>query len=96
MIIARVVGSAVSTVKEGKLVGRKLLVVQKASPENKLYGEPFIAVDTVGAGEGELVFVAEGSSARLTESTLDAAVDAAIVGILDSLELNNQTTFRKE
>ncbi|TVR91665.1 MAG: ethanolamine utilization protein EutN [Spirochaetaceae bacterium] len=96
MIIARVVGSAVSTVKEGKLVGRKLLVVQKATPENELYGEPFIAVDTVGAGEGELVFVAEGSSARHTEATVDAAVDAAIVGILDSLELNHKTTFRKE
>jgi microcompartment protein CcmK/EutM len=95
MIIARVIGSAVSTIKESKLTGLKLLVVQKTTPSNQPLGEPFIAVDTVGAGEGELVILTEGSSARHTTQTIDSPVDSAIIGILDSLEVGGETTFRK-
>jgi ethanolamine utilization protein EutN len=95
MLIARVVGSAVSTVKEETLRGLKLLVVREATPANELRGEPFVAVDTVGAGEGELVLIVMGSAARHTDRTRDYPVDAAIIGILDSLEVEGQVSFRK-
>ncbi len=95
MLIARVVGSAVSTIKEETLRGLKLLVVQEATPANELRGEPFVAADTVGAGEGELVLVVVGSAARQTDKTHDYPVDAAIIAILDSLEVDGQVPFRK-
>jgi len=96
MLIARVIGSAVSTVKDEKLTGDKLLIIQQATVENQLLDRPpFIAVDTVGAGRGELVFVVMGSGARYTAHTENAPVDAAIVGILDSLEVEGEVTFRK-
>lgn len=95
MIIARVIGSAVSTVKEETLRGLKLLVVQAASPADELRGEPFVAADVVGAGTGELVLIVTGSAARQTAKTRDYPVDAAIIGILDSLEVGGQVTFRK-
>jgi microcompartment protein CcmK/EutM len=95
MLIARVVGSAVSTIKEPELHGLKLLVVREATPGDELVGDPFVAVDGVGAGEGELVLVATGSAARQTGRTRDGAVDALIMAILDSLEVEGATTFRK-
>ena len=95
MLIARIVGSAVSTVKEETLRGLKLLVVREATPANELCGEPFVAVDTVGAGEGELVLIVTGSAARQTDKTRDYPVDAAIIGILDSLEVAGEIPFRK-
>jgi len=95
MQIARVVGSAVSTVKDPKLTGLKLLVVQRATPDNQVFGDFFIAADTVGAGEGELVMLVEGSSARKTEKTVDIVVDAVIIGILDSMQVNGEMVFQK-
>jgi ethanolamine utilization protein EutN len=95
MKIARVIGSAVSTVKDPKLTGYKLLIVQYASPNNELFGDAFIAVDSVGAGEGELVILVEGSSARYTGKTEASAVDVVIIGILDSLTLHNEIVFQK-
>ncbi len=97
MLIARVVGSAVSTVKAGKLTGLKLLIVQEVTTSNELRSDrvPIVAVDTVGAGEGELVFVITGSSARYTDLTEGVPVDASIVAIVDSLEVGGKETFRK-
>lgn len=95
MLIARVVGSAVSTVKAESLVGRKLLIVREASVSDEMIGEPFVAVDAVGAGHGELVLISQGSAGRFTPTTEDAPVDAVIMGILDSLEVDGTTTFRK-
>ena len=96
MIIARVIGSAVSTVKAGKLSARKLLVVQRATVQNELLDDsPIVAVDAVGAGEGELVLVALGSAGRQTDLTGEAPADATIVGILDSLEVDGRGTFHK-
>ena len=95
MLIARVVGSAVSTVKEDRLTGLKLLVVREATADNQLVGKPLVAVDAVGAGEGELVLIAQGSSARQTRQTRDTPVDAVIMAILDSLEVEGKVTFRK-
>lgn len=95
MRIARVVGSAVSTIKSDALHGRKLLIVRPANPSDELIGEPFVAIDAIGAGVGELVLIAEGSAARYTDQTTGAPVDAVIMAILDSLELDGTVTFRK-
>jgi ethanolamine utilization protein EutN len=95
MLIARVVGSAVSTVKTPELRGLKLLVVREATPEDELVGDPFVAADAVGAGEGELVLVARGSAARQTPETEGRPVDALIMAILDSLEVAGEVSFRK-
>ena len=95
MRIARVVGSAVSTIKVDALRGTKLLVVQSASVRDELEGDPFVAVDVIGAGEGELVLISEGSAGRHTDQTTDAPVDAVILAILDSLEVGGESTFRK-
>jgi ethanolamine utilization protein EutN len=59
-------------------------------------GEPFVAVDTVSAGTGDLVLITDGSSARFTNQTNNAPVDAVIVGVIDSLELGGEVTYRKE
>jgi len=95
MQIARIIGSAVATVKDPKLTGLKLLVAQKATPDDKVYGDPFLVADTVGAGEGELKILVEGSSARETLKTTDTPVDAVIIGILDSIEVDSEQVFVK-
>ncbi|MCC7354153.1 MAG: EutN/CcmL family microcompartment protein [Anaerolineae bacterium] len=95
MLIARVVGSAISTMKEDRLNWLKLLVVREATVDNQLVGKPIVAIDAVGAGEGELVLIAQGSSARQTRQTRDTPVDAVIMAILDSLEVEGKVTFRK-
>ena len=95
MRIARVVGTAVSTIKESSLVGHKLLLVREADESNELTGPVFVAVDVVGAGSGELVLVSEGSAARHSVTTSGQPVDAVIMGILDSLEVDGTVTFRK-
>ena len=95
MRIARVVGMAVSTVKDERLEGCKLLLVDESDPAGELLGKPTIALDLVGAGEGELVFVVVGSSARMAAGDNSKPVDAAIVGILDSLRYNKKMTFKK-
>ena len=95
MMIARVVGSAVATVKDEKLKGLKLLVVREVTPANELIGKPLVAIDAVGAGAGELVLIASGSSARQTTITNNKPVDAAIMAILDSLEVEGALTYVK-
>ncbi len=95
MRIAHVVGVAVSTVKDRRLEGAKLLLVTAADPSGEPQGLPFLAQDLVGAGEGELVIVVEGSAARVAAGDANRPVDAVIVGILDSLRHDGQVTFQK-
>ena len=95
MLIARVIGTAVSTVKDEKLTGRKLLVVRQTDERGEPVGKPFVAVDTVDAGVGDLVLTAAGSSARQTSITKDTTVDAVIMAMIDSLEVDGTVTFRK-
>lgn len=95
MQIARVVGSTVATIKDEKLVGRKLLIVREADERGSAVGKPYVAVDTVDAGTGDLVLVAAGSSARQTTLTKDTPVDAVIMAVVDSLEVDGAITFRK-
>lgn len=95
MKIAKVVGVAVSTEKAPRLENSKLLLVQETDPTGKPAGDIYIAQDVVGAGAGELVFLVEGSTARAATGDRDNPVDAAIVGILDSLTVNEKTTYQK-
>jgi ethanolamine utilization protein EutN len=96
MVIAKVVGSAVATLKHELLKTNKLLLVRLSDPEGNVNGEPFLAIDLVGAGEGELVIVSQGSSARMAAGHNASPADAAIVGILDSLRVEGTIVFRKE
>ncbi|MBP9675143.1 MAG: EutN/CcmL family microcompartment protein [Anaerolineaceae bacterium] len=95
MLIARVIGTTVSTIKNEKLTGRKLLIVRQTDEHGEPVGKPFVAIDTVAAGVGDLVLTAAGSSARQTEITKDTPVDAVIMAMIDSLEVDGKTTFRK-
>jgi ethanolamine utilization protein EutN len=100
MFLARVTGSVVSTQKVQQMVGQKLLVVEplRVDEKNKKSlkgtGRTFICVDTVGAGEGETVLIVQGSSARFTEDTKMLPIDAAIIGIVDSVEAHGNTVFK--
>jgi len=96
MRIARIIGSTISTIKDEAIRGRKLLIVQPADVQGKVTGEPYVAVDTVSAGTGDLVLVTEYSSARYTGFTKDLPIDAVIVGVIDSLEMSGKVTYRKE
>jgi microcompartment protein CcmK/EutM len=95
MLIARVIGTTVSTIKDEKLQGRKLLIVRQTDEKGVASGKPYVAVDTVDAGEGDLVLTAAGSSARQTNITKDTPVDAVIMAVIDSLEVDGQVVFRK-
>jgi microcompartment protein CcmK/EutM len=95
MLIAKVIGTTVSTIKDEKLVGKKLLVVRQTDEYGDPFGKPYVAVDTVGAGVGELVLTCAGSSARQTISTKDTPVDAVIMSVIDSLEVDGEVVFRK-
>ena len=95
MLFARVTGNVVCTRKEEKLIGAKLLLVQPVDLENKPKGNPLVAVDSVGAGEGELVLIVSGSSARQTRQTENSPVDCTIFAIVDSIEKGGSTIFRK-
>ncbi len=96
MLIAKVIGTTVSTIKDEKLTGRKLLILRQADETGEPFGKPFVAVDTVDAGVGDLVLTAAGSSARQTTLTKDAPVDAVIMSIIDSLEVEGVVVFRKQ
>lgn len=95
MRIAKVVGMAVATIKDRRLEGSKLLLVAAADPAGQALGSPFVAIDVVGAGDGELVLVVEGSSARTAAGDHNRPVDAVIVGIFDSLRYDGQMTYTK-
>jgi ethanolamine utilization protein EutN len=96
MLVAKVIGSAVASLKLDALHSSKLLLVCPADPAGNLTGDPFLAVDLVGAGEGELVMLSQGSSARVACGNPDRSpADAAIVGIIDSLRSNGEAVFRK-
>jgi len=91
MFLARIVGTVVATRKDERLEGCKILIVQPLDPSGRDAGAPVVAVDTVSAGYKETVLVVTGSSARMTSRTKDAPVDAAIVGIVDTISLDRPT-----
>jgi len=86
MILARVVGNVVATRKDERLLGAKLLVVRAIDPSGKDEAGYVVAVDTVDAGHHDRVLVVSGSSARMASGLKDCPVDAAIVGVVDTVE----------
>ncbi len=95
MLLARVVGSIVSTIKDEKMAGRKLLIVREVNTANELVGKPIAAVDTVDAGVGDVVLIAQGSSARQTTITKETPTDAVIWAIVDELAEDGRVTYRQ-
>ncbi|OGG46428.1 MAG: ethanolamine utilization protein EutN [Candidatus Handelsmanbacteria bacterium RIFCSPLOWO2_12_FULL_64_10] len=96
MVLGRVVGTVVATQKDAGLLGTKLQVVQAMDPGDlRPRGGFVVAVDSVGAGEGEVVLYTSGSSARQTRATEAKPVDAVIVAIVDSVEIEGKTVYQK-
>ena len=102
MFIGQVTGSIVATQKIESVCGKKLLLVNAMTvegdkePKLKPSGRVAVAIDTVGAGEGEYVLVTQGSSARLTDMTRDVPTDAVITGIIDAIQIGGKEVFKKE
>jgi len=90
LLLAKVVGTVVATRKDPRLVSNKLLVARPVDPRGKIEGNVLVAVDTVDAGVGETVLIVSGSSARMASGMKDCPVDAAIVGIVDAVEISEQ------
>lgn len=87
MYIGKVIGNVVATRKDDNLVGKKLLVVEQTDTKGNPLGKVEVAIDSVGAGTGEFVLVSKGSSARHIFGNPSSPIDAAIVGIIDSVEV---------
>jgi microcompartment protein CcmK/EutM len=95
MFLGKVVGTVVSTRKEPTLDGSKFLLVRGLDLDGKLTAALVVAVDAVGAGPGEVVLYASGSSARQTEMTKDRPVDATIMAIVDQVEVDGKLNYVK-
>jgi microcompartment protein CcmK/EutM len=89
LLLAKIVGTVVATRKDPRLVSSKLLVVRPMDPRGKAEGHYLVAIDTVDAGVGETVLVVSGSSARMAAGLKECPVDAAIIGIIDEIEIND-------
>ena len=101
MFIAKVTGALVSTQKIDAMVGYKLLLVEPyrldADSRKSLVttGRTFVAVDTLGAGEGDLVLIAQGSSARLTPETKNMPIDTLIIGLVDQVHVEDFAVYQR-
>ena len=99
MFVAKVTGSVVATQMVEEMVGSKLMVVEPYRLEAKdrktlsTTGRTFVAVDTIGAGEGDFVLIVQGSSSRLTPQTKGMPIDALIIGIVDSVHVEDNCVF---
>ena len=87
MLLAKIIGTVVATRKDPRLDSHKLLLVRGMDPSGKVDGAYLVAVDTVDSGVGETVLIVSGSSARMASGMKDCPVDAAIVGIVDQVEV---------
>ena len=87
MLLARIVGTVVATRKDPRLVSSKLLLARAVDPEGNPEGNYLVAIDTVDAGVGETVLIVSGSSARMAAGLKETPVDAAIVGIVDTVDV---------
>jgi microcompartment protein CcmK/EutM len=96
MYIGKVVGTVVSTVKDEKVVSLKFLIVQELDEFNAPREKYVVAADTVGAGHGDLVLFAQGSSARQTTLTDGRPIDAAIFAVIDSWDVEGDLVYQKE
>jgi len=95
MLLGRIVGTLVSSRKEEEIVGLKLLLVREIDQKLTPVGKLIVAADSVGAGVGEVVLCAAGSSARQTKATQNRPVDHTIMAIVDSFEIGGKTCYDK-
>ncbi len=102
MFVAKVTGSVVSTQKADSMKGQKLLVVEPYRIDEqdrarlKSTGRTFVAVDTLGAGLGEMVLICQGSSARLTPETKHLPVDCLVIGIVDQVHVQGASVYDRQ
>jgi microcompartment protein CcmK/EutM len=95
MLIARVIGTTISTIRDEKMRGNKLLILRQTDEMGAFVGKPYVAVDVVDAGVGDLVLTGHGSSARQTYLTKDCPVDAVVMAVIDHLEVDGNVVWRK-
>lgn len=95
MQLAKVVGTVVSTRKDASLEGLRFMLVRPVDEEGRETGSFLVAADAVGSGPDEIVLIASGSSARQTQQTDKRPVDAVIMGIVDSWDVNDKTKYKK-
>ena len=95
MKIARVVGTTISTIKDPKITGSKLLILRETDETGEFIGKSYVAVDLVDAGVNDLVLSGHGSSARQTYQTKECPVDAVVIAVIDHLEVDGKIVFRK-
>ncbi len=96
MQVCKVIVNVVSTEKDESIKGFKLLIVQPVDMTDlNVKGDPFVAIDAVGAGDGEIVLVVTGSSSRLTAMTKDRPTDATIQAIIDFILIHGKETYKK-
>ncbi len=95
MRIARVIGTTISTIKDEKVRGSKLLILRQTDETGEIIGKPYVAVDLVDAGVDDLVLTGHGSSARQTYQTKDCPVDAVVMAVIDHLEVDGEVVFLK-
>ena len=88
MLLAKIVGTVVATRKDPRLFSSKLLIARSVDPRGKAEGNYLVAIDTVDAGVGETVLVVSGSSARMAAGLKDCPVDAAVIGIVDAVDIH--------
>jgi len=99
MFLAKVTGSVIATQKVASMTGHKLLIVEPyridEKERNRLVptGRTFVAVDALGAGLGEMVLICQGSSARLTPETEKLPIDAVVIGLVDTVDVEGKTIF---
>jgi ethanolamine utilization protein EutN len=102
MFVALVTGSVVATQKAATMTGHKLLIVEPYRIDEKSRtklvstGRTFIAVDTLGAGEGQFVLITQGSSARMTPETKSLPIDAVIIGLVDAVRVEGKEVFNRD
>lgn len=102
MFVAKVTGAVVATQKVDTMVGQKLLVVEpfRLEPNNRsefiTTGRTFIAVDTLGAGVGDMVLITQGSSARFTPETNKLPIDCVIIGIVDTVHIEKNSVYKRQ
>jgi microcompartment protein CcmK/EutM len=95
MILGKVVGTVVSSTSRTGITGAVFLLIEKCSQSGEVRNDYVVALDMVGAGKGEMVMVSEGSTARETPLTVGRPLDAIVVGIVDSIDENEQLVYQK-
>lgn len=102
MVVAKVIGEIVSTVKISRLIGQKFLLVEVMNIRHEAEGDKLVptgqtivANDPLGAGRNEIVMIVQGSSARMTDLTATVPTDGIVIGIIDSINVESKSVYNK-